>query len=354
MMRYLLTVPVIVLAALPAGAVVTPDTAVSEQPPTGFWEMDWSFNYKYKGSSAVAIAPNWLLTAHHVADDAPVWSMTVGETIYTEVDRVYHTPAADPSNTKTADLALVRVDNELPGWYDIYTGTYPLSPRRDAMLIGHGYAGTVTNSSFNWSTGADRIRRWGSQKVDEEYFESFGGGTFQFWGLRMMFSRTDGYATEYESGAALFDSGGATFVKDGDDWKVAGINTNVYGSSPAYTGTLAVSVRKYKLWIDDTLAWYATVVPGDADHDGDVDVNDLSVVADNWGATSGKTWWDGNFDGDGDVDINDLALLAANWNGTVADYLAAVSGSAIPEPASVMVLVAGAALLMLRRRRRHE
>jgi hypothetical protein len=53
---------------------------------------------------------------------------------------------------------------------------------------------------------------------------------------------------------------------------------------------------------------------GDADHDRDVDVSDLGILASNW-QQSPRTFSQGNFDYslDGLVDVADLGILASNW-----------------------------------------
>jgi hypothetical protein len=56
----------------------------------------------------------------------------------------------------------------------------------------------------------------------------------------------------------------------------------------------------------------STVVPGDANGDGAVDVGDLGILAANYGG-SGKSWAQGDFNGDGSVDVGDLGILAANY-----------------------------------------
>jgi len=54
-------------------------------------------------------------------------------------------------------------------------------------------------------------------------------------------------------------------------------------------------------------------VPGDTDHDVDVDLVDLGHLATYYGTTSGATWEQGDFDGDGDVDLVDLGNMATNY-----------------------------------------
>ena len=57
-------------------------------------------------------------------------------------------------------------------------------------------------------------------------------------------------------------------------------------------------------------------VPGDANLDGKVDINDLTIVLAHYNQT-GMTWAEGEFTGDGTVDINDLTIVLAHYNQTV-------------------------------------
>ncbi len=58
--------------------------------------------------------------------------------------------------------------------------------------------------------------------------------------------------------------------------------------------------------------------PGDADGDGDVDLDDFAILKTNFGRTGVTAGaGEGDFDGDGDVDLDDFAILKTNF-GTAA------------------------------------
>jgi hypothetical protein len=85
-------------------------------------------------------------------------------------------------------------------------------------------------------------------------------------------------------------------------------------------------------------------IPGDANLDGRVDINDLTIVLAHYNQ-SGMSWGDGEFTGDGKVDINDLTIVLAHYNDTAS--ASAGSGlSAVPEPGTLAVLGAGLASLL--------
>jgi hypothetical protein len=91
-------------------------------------------------------------------------------------------------------------------------------------------------------------------------------------------------------------------------------------------------------------------LPGDANHDGRVDVNDLTVLLTNFGMTSAD-WAQGDFIGDGKVDINDLTIVLTNFGRSIGASGAGMAPA--PEPSCVVLLggsVAG--LLAFARRRR--
>jgi uncharacterized repeat protein (TIGR03803 family) len=84
-------------------------------------------------------------------------------------------------------------------------------------------------------------------------------------------------------------------------------------------------------------------MPGDANNDGTVDINDLTIVLANYNQT-GMTWSQGEFTGDGTVDINDLTIVLANYNTTFGSPAAGLS--AVPEPSCVVLLALAAISLI--------
>ena len=91
-------------------------------------------------------------------------------------------------------------------------------------------------------------------------------------------------------------------------------------------------------------------IAGDANNDGKVDGSDVTILAGNWqkGVSDGLTakWEEGDFNGDGKVDGSDVTILAGNWQ-----YGVEAAAASVPEPATIMLLLAGISSVCLLRRR---
>jgi hypothetical protein len=94
---------------------------------------------------------------------------------------------------------------------------------------------------------------------------------------------------------------------------------------------------------------------GDANLDGNVNLQDFNRLASNFGAAAGAVWSEGDFNYDGAINLADFNRLAINFGQSAAgpevtpqDWanLAAV----VPEPGGIGLLLAGGTLLVRRRR----
>jgi probable HAF family extracellular repeat protein len=86
-------------------------------------------------------------------------------------------------------------------------------------------------------------------------------------------------------------------------------------------------------------------VPGDANGDGKVDINDLTIVLSHFGESK-QTWSAGDFNGDGKVDINDLTIVLANFGQSIGVSAGSML-SAVPEPGALALLLAATLLGLL-------
>jgi endo-1,4-beta-xylanase len=118
--------------------------------------------------------------------------------------------------------------------------------------------------------------------------------------------------------------------------------TGFYGDYDVTIGAATASMGLLKGVTNYSVS--LNVLAGDANCDGTVDINDLSKVLTSYNR-SGMTWADGDFNGDGDVDINDLSKVLTNYNTSTG---ASAGMQAVPEPGSIMLLLAGVAFLLVR------
>jgi len=348
------------LAAAPSFAVVGGITNLTEfsDPASQYYGMNWDYVYKPKGGSSVAIGYFTLLTADHYSINK------VGETFWINGDNWLVSSVETPNEVgqPTPDLRVLHLENltnqyrPLPGFYDLYTGTF--SSASSFVLVGLGDTGVTYNKYYTDTSGTSGVRRWGTNRFDRLASQTYTTHGTQCFMMR--YSKVDGMDTVHESGIGMFDSGGGVFVEDGDTWKLAGINLyrDYYPrSTDRYRDFYAASIPYYASKLYDILQY--DLLPGDADLDGDVDSYDYITLKTNFGMTGATvTWSQGDFTGDHLVGYDDFIALTTNFGykstphpimTPPSDGYIPTGGMAMPEPGSAILLALGAAALLRRR-----
>jgi|GEM_PF-2732073 len=244
------------------------DLAAGEIPPTNSgYSFDWNHVYKYKGASATAVDHYWILTAAHVADDTPSGNLTIDGETYTQQEVVFHSQAADPKGNPTADLALVRYDKPLPGYY-LLNDSIPVGS--EILIVGFGYPGDVAvqmSNSYFTQTGGSRIQRWGTNRINSKNTLSYTGppplGYTSNKGFKISISNTFGGPTAHEAGCNIYDSGGGMFYDDGGTWKLTGTMLQRYQyNSSQFSGNFVIATKYYVNWIKSVIVDYDTDMDG--------------------------------------------------------------------------------------------
>ena len=200
------------------------------------------------------------------------------------------------SATNIVDLGSLGGSNDI--------GTNPLAINSDGSVVGYSPATNGAQHAFLWTATTDN------------------GTTGSMQDLNNMLLN----AGAIPSGDYLYEA--------------TGINSA--GSICGYLSN--ASQTQYQAF-----ALIATL-PGDANLDGKVDINDLTIVLAHYNQ-SGMTWQQGDFVGDGTVDINDLTIVLAHYGQSSGSSAAGMA--AVPEPAGLAMLAAAflAAAGVIARRR---
>lgn len=152
-----------------------------------------------------------------------------------------------------------------------------------------------------------------------------------------------------------------TLNLDGGTLKIAGTNSSIstaiwitgiggrggtWGASPEW----ANDGNTYTSWNQNGYTWYqgdVELLYGDFDLDGDVDGVDFSHWQAGYPTASGSDLDHGDADGDGDTDGVDFGLWQSNYPTAAPAPLA--ESTAVPEPATLLVLCLGGRALFKRR-----
>jgi hypothetical protein len=318
--------------------------------------------------SAVYLGGGWVLTAAHVYEatgELPAQTWFNGAFYKTVTGSgVSLVNPAGVALSQDTDLEMFRISNppNLPS-----ISITPTAPAAGwpVVMVGNGRDRTNSQLEYwtpNWQPSATPTAlagdiwgtmqdiRWGTNVITQ-------ASVPQGIGLasEMAFSTTfNANGTAYESQGTPGDSGGAVFHQDPKTgaWSLAGI---MFSTSSLPSQPWATSVFGDTTWSAD-LSYYRTEIntimtmPGDLNHDGIVNSQDLALITSTWMKSgAGSKAPAGDVNHDGIVNGQDLALIASLVNGASSSGM---SIAGVPEPASgVTALAALAGLLFFARRR---
>jgi hypothetical protein len=165
-------------------------------------------------------------------------------------------------------------------------------------------------------------------------------GAYMVGGDFAMLGNTPGtdkiIVTAYDSSGGLLGTA-SILACDASDWANNFLGVECQSSNGTFTPIKSIGID-YSTNNDagnPTVAnlMFSPILAGDANMDGQVDINDLTIVLANYNQT-GMNWSQGDFNNDGQVDINDLTIVLANYNTSDGS----VGLKAVPEPSCLVLL----------------
>jgi hypothetical protein len=387
--------------------VVTTTTLDTTQPPAD----DPGWNYVTVGATTrtyTYLGSGWALSAWHVGpfigEPANLQNLTFSTGVVSAIPNQNYdvpNPAGSGLSAQT-DLKLVRINTDL-GLSPLTIASTPLNNSilntvdSEVTFIGNGRSRVASQTNYSghlaYDTVADRIKRWGKNRIADEnpYYNqsdtdlrvTVNIGTNEnprhVVSMVTQFNMTSGIA--YEAQAVSEDSGTAVFRKNptNSQWELAGIVNsidNIYSGQPF----ISAADGNYTTFAD--LSYYRNEIlnimnshPGfsvngdlnldgvlSGDGTGPASTDDVTAFVQGWGWQQGSanvnSWKKGDLNLDGTVNVNDFfamrtALVTANL-GAGASALSQMLGSAVPEPTSVFLAACAFGFgLSWRRRRSH-
>jgi hypothetical protein len=303
--------------AAPADAVILYRSAIrNKSAPTGAqansgwqWEGNWA-----GGFVGTPIAPHYFISASHLGGG-------VGAAIYYK-GKNYSTIAAydDPST----DLKIYKINGTFPSYAPLYTSSSEVGKTGVVYGRGTGRGNAVVKNGITkgwlWAT-QDKVMSWGENKVSS----TLDGGSSFGQLLKFTFDRNNRLLNE--GSLSTGDSGGGVFINDNGKWKLAGINYLVDGPFSLTSGG-----SQFQASIFDKGGLYIN---------GNQAITDTTAdVPGAWYATriSSRSSWIKSI-------IGTVPTAIMTSPGDLA-----VTAAAVPEPASLGLVAAGATLLLRRRR----
>jgi len=290
----------------------------------------------------------------HADGDLTIEAVPIGKFLPSSVDGVAQPPTFDANGqpvfnfgapTLSINAATLQTQSPLTG-YNALTGNDFSQSSRDNGRI----AGTALKA-VPYSAGAIPVAAG-----------SFDATKLSFWGALgasiSLAVAADPNSIEGVAPLALVATT-TTFGPQAVANQLAGATGTITRSGPDYiltapfTNTLILQEDSpLQIPLDITLVAKANIVEGDANFDGVVNIQDITLIANKWLTKDlVHKLGQGDVNGDGTVDIQDVTMAANHWLQTPPALGGGGSVTAVPEPGSLVLLGCGAvcAILVVRR-----
>ena len=291
----------------------TDNPSANNTAPTGTYvDSGWAYQGKFGSFLGTMIGEQYFITAQHIGVQGT--SFVSGAEFNGVVDVTYTIDTSanggvgfwDISGT---DLRIFKINESFSSWAELYTGSSELGKTMVTFGRGgvRGAEVTLGPTVHGWYTNpADGIARWGANEVS---------GVFNTGVGQVLAAQFNAVAGQNEATLSSGDSGGAVFIQDGGQWKLAGINYAVDGMFD--TNNTVGDFNEFEAALFDKGGFYE--------------------------GTDSSGW---NFVTNTGFD-KPSSMYASRISASAAEIMAIV---AVPEPSTLMLLaLAGTA--MLRRRR---
>jgi len=304
-------------ATVSHGVILYSSPTRNTTPPSGSLAgSGWQYQGQWGEFLGTPIAPQYFVTASHVGG-------TIGQN-FSYNGSSY--PVSAGFSSPNSDLTIWKINGTFDTFAPLYRGGSENG--KGVVVFGRGtQRGTEVRARNGqlkgWTWGAyDSVQSWGTNSVSSIVNAGPGAGSL----LKINFDARGGANEAALSGG---DSGGAMFLQDGGVWKLAGINRGVDGPFSTTgvdgSGFLAAIFDQGGLYTGGDGRWSFVKDSG----------KDIAAGAYATRIASNLSWIDG-------VTSGSVAATIGGGAGT---------SGAVPEPAGVALLAAGAGLMLKRRRR---
>jgi secreted trypsin-like serine protease len=216
------------------------------------------------GGSATLIAPGWVLTAAHVADNQPAsaWRFDLGSSASrVSVAEVFIHPdwGGDDQIVNGSDFALMRLASPITSVTPASISRRPSpAPGTDIVHVGFGGTGTGTTG---FTSSSPVVKRAATNVLEAtDFFTPF----FHYCDFD---NPANGGATPLEGQLAPGDSGGPIFANFGGSWEILGVHSfiadwNNDGILANYGDIMASNrIEPFISWIDGIIPAPGTAIP---------------------------------------------------------------------------------------------